>query len=147
MSGAGDYRWQVVEVEIDPEDLVGIGAAARALGVHSNTVRNWAKRGRIGVVFMPGGGFRKIPASEVERVRGQIDAQLERKLAPPPPVGIDRERHLGVVNRLLDMCYGEERARIRSELVSVLAEMRAVERRIPPAESWADRIEQVLSDG
>ena len=42
--------------------------AARALGVHPNTVRNWANAGIIRVVRLPGSGYRRVPVTEVQRL-------------------------------------------------------------------------------
>lgn len=51
-------------------EFVNVRTAARALGVHENTIRNWCDDGTIrGVVRLPGSGFRRIQWSEVERLR------------------------------------------------------------------------------
>lgn len=46
--------------------------AARALGVHENTIRNWQKKGLIGAIFLPGSGYRRFPREEVERMRREM---------------------------------------------------------------------------
>ena len=42
--------------------------AARTLGVHEQTLRNWEERGLIRMVRLPGSHYRRVPAAEVERL-------------------------------------------------------------------------------
>jgi excisionase family DNA binding protein len=42
--------------------------AADRLGVHVNTIRNWARDGLIKVDRLPGSGYMRIPLGEVVRV-------------------------------------------------------------------------------
>lgn len=42
--------------------------AARALGVHENTVRNWISKDLLRAVKLPS-GIRRVPETEVERVK------------------------------------------------------------------------------
>lgn len=49
--------------------------ASHRLGVHPNTLRNWADEGYLRVERLPT-GFRRIPASEVERLEKQMDLGL-----------------------------------------------------------------------
>ena len=68
-----------------------IGHTARALGVHENTVRNWEERGLLRAVRLPGSGFRRFAAADVERLR----AEMFEQLAPAtegPIVNPGRER-------------------------------------------------------
>jgi DNA-binding transcriptional MerR regulator len=61
--------------------LLGVRAAARELGVHENTVRNWADRGILPVAqLLPGHhrGFRRFDPAEVERLRRQLQRQAAR---------------------------------------------------------------------
>ena len=44
--------------------------AKELLGVSTKTIQNWDKAGTINVVRTPG-GRRRIPLSEVERIRGE----------------------------------------------------------------------------
>jgi hypothetical protein len=44
--------------------------------VHEQTIRNWGRRGVIRLVRLPGSGYRRVPTSEVARLKGQM-AQVE----------------------------------------------------------------------
>jgi len=63
--------------------------AARALSVHEQTIRNWGRRGIIRLVRLPGSRYRRVPTSEVARLKAQM-AQVEPhtgagvRLEPPP---------------------------------------------------------------
>jgi len=46
--------------------------AANELGVHPQTLRNWEAQGVIQLVRLPGSGYRRVPATEVERLQAQI---------------------------------------------------------------------------
>lgn len=47
----------------------GVREAAKRLGVHENTVRNWCVSGVIkDFRTLPGSGFRRIPESEISRL-------------------------------------------------------------------------------
>lgn len=50
---------------------VPIRAAARRLGVHENTVRNWIDRGVIQAARLPS-GIRRIALKDVERLEAEI---------------------------------------------------------------------------
>lgn len=52
----------------EPYD-VNVRQAAEILGVHENTVRNWAKSGRLPGIALPGSGFHRFRRSEVETVK------------------------------------------------------------------------------
>lgn len=53
--------------------LLGVRAAARRLGVHENTVRNWEARGLITTARrLPGSGYRRFAPAEVERLRRRL---------------------------------------------------------------------------
>jgi excisionase family DNA binding protein len=49
-------------------EYLNVREAARRLGVHENTVRNWAASGRLHAVAPPGSRYRKFDAAEVDRV-------------------------------------------------------------------------------
>lgn len=51
----------------DP-DWMGVAEAATALGVHENSVRNWADTGQLGPVAMSPGGQRSISRAAVEKI-------------------------------------------------------------------------------
>jgi excisionase family DNA binding protein len=57
-------------------ELLNVRDAARALGVHENTVRNWEARGLLRAVRLPGSGFRRFAAADVERLRDEMFKQL-----------------------------------------------------------------------
>jgi excisionase family DNA binding protein len=57
--------------------LITISEAAQMLEVHRNTVRNWADRGIIRAVRLPGNGQRRFQVQEVERVREGYFAGVE----------------------------------------------------------------------
>ena len=72
-------------------ELLNVRDTARALGVHENTVRNWEERGILRAVRLPGSGYRRFSAQDVERLR----AEMFEQLAPAtdgPVVNPGRER-------------------------------------------------------
>jgi excisionase family DNA binding protein len=71
-------------------------AAAEALGVHENTVRNWEERGILRAVHLPGSGFRRFPIEEVEAVATRMRASFQRH---PTGGGVDvaEDRYAGGV--------------------------------------------------
>jgi excisionase family DNA binding protein len=56
--------------------LLNVRDTAQALGVHENTVRNWEERGILRAVRLPGSGFRRFAAEDVERLRSEMFEQL-----------------------------------------------------------------------
>ena len=48
---------------------VSVREAARSLGVHENTIRNWEKRGVISRSIVLPSGVRRFSVEDVERVR------------------------------------------------------------------------------
>ncbi len=76
---------------MSPVETVPIREAAERLGVHENTIRNWADRRVIGALRLPT-GVRRIPRSEVERLEKEIFAVPtsfpdERVVAAPKSIG------------------------------------------------------------
>jgi len=57
-------------------ELLNVRDTARVLGVHENTVRNWDARGILRAVRLPGSGFRRFSAQDVERLRAEMFEQL-----------------------------------------------------------------------
>ena len=57
-------------------EFLNVRDAARALGVHENTVRNWEERGILRAVRLPGSGYRRFSAADVERLRAEMFEQL-----------------------------------------------------------------------
>jgi excisionase family DNA binding protein len=58
-------------VAVRPQHIP-VRRAAALIGVHENTLRNWAARGIIRTVRLPGSGFQRIPTSEVDRIRAEM---------------------------------------------------------------------------
>jgi excisionase family DNA binding protein len=56
---------------------LNVREAARILGVHENTVRNWEARGLLRAVRLPGSGYRRFAVEEVERLRAEMDEQAK----------------------------------------------------------------------
>lgn len=57
-------------------DLIGVREAARRLGVHENTIRNWEKRGLLRAARLPSTGVRKFSAEDVARMREEMWSQF-----------------------------------------------------------------------
>jgi excisionase family DNA binding protein len=57
---------------------LNVRETARRLGVHENTVRNWADRGILRPMRLPGSGYRRFDVADVERL-----AQEMRDAAAP----------------------------------------------------------------
>ena len=72
-----------------PDDELLTGrAAARRLGIHENTVRNWADAGILPVAaVMPGTRYRRYYPADVEA--------LKQKMAAQNGPGVTAEQHLG----------------------------------------------------
>jgi excisionase family DNA binding protein len=64
---------------------IGVREAARRLGVHENTVRNWAKGGVLAAARQAGSRTLRLDAGEVERLR-------ESRKGPVPAMGEERRR-------------------------------------------------------
>jgi excisionase family DNA binding protein len=58
------------------KELLNVRDTARALGVHENTVRNWEERGILRAVRLPGSGYRRFSAQDVERIRVEMFEHL-----------------------------------------------------------------------
>jgi excisionase family DNA binding protein len=78
-------------VSVDPEPAHGeesdmnVREVARALGVHENTVRNWANRGLLSPRRLPGSGFRRFSREQVERMRREMYETYAPATALPEP--------------------------------------------------------------
>lgn len=57
-------------------EMLNVRETAKVLGVHENTVRNWESRGLLSAVHLPGSGFRRFAAQDVERLRNEMFEQL-----------------------------------------------------------------------
>jgi excisionase family DNA binding protein len=58
------------------QELLNVRETARRLGVSEATVRNWANRGVLHAGRLPGSGFRRFDASQIERMRKEMFTQL-----------------------------------------------------------------------
>jgi excisionase family DNA binding protein len=66
-----------------PTELVGIRDAARRLGVHENTIRNWVADGRLQFIRLPGSGFRRLDGRDVQRLRDAMYSAFAAGLREP----------------------------------------------------------------
>ena len=55
-----------------PTQHLNVRETARRLGVHENTVRNWADRGMLRPLRLPGSGYRRFEISEVDRLAREM---------------------------------------------------------------------------
>lgn len=58
--------------------------AARLLGVHENTIRNWQKRGLIGGVLTLPSGVKRYSRNEIQRMRREMLTQFAPATEMPP---------------------------------------------------------------
>ena len=61
-----------------PPQLFNVRETARRLGVHENTVRNWADRGILRAIRLPGSGYRPFAAEDVDRIAPYAAVQSGR---------------------------------------------------------------------
>lgn len=72
----------VMSVDGDQPDLLSVRETARRLGVHENTVRNWAKSSLLPTMRLPGSRFHRFDSRDVERLRRQrtaMDSSVEQE--------------------------------------------------------------------
>ncbi len=53
------------------QHLIGLTEAARLLGVHQNTLRNWADKGLVAYIRLPS-GHRRFELAEINRLREEM---------------------------------------------------------------------------
>lgn len=58
------------------DTLITVREAARRLGVHENTIRNWQRRGIIGRQFILPSGIRRFSAEDIDRMRDEMWSQF-----------------------------------------------------------------------
>lgn len=58
-------------MDVDPDEILNVRETARRLGVHENTVRNWARQGVLPEARVPGSRFHRFRAADVERLIAQ----------------------------------------------------------------------------
>ena len=119
-----------VMVERDEPKLLNVRQTARRLGVHENTVRNWARDGILSTARIPGSRFHRFDARDVERLRQQrgsavSSVQAEHRMVGPELVdGTQLSQWAGtrdaqgtfpeLVRRLLASTPGITNASVRS---------------------------------
>lgn len=59
--------------------MLNVRETAKRLGVHENTVRNWADRGVLRSMRLPHSGYRRFDAEQIER----IAREMRSAIAPP----------------------------------------------------------------
>lgn len=52
-------------------EAISLKSAARVLTVHKDTLKNWARAGKLLLVRLPGGHYR-VPRSEIGRIRAGL---------------------------------------------------------------------------
>jgi hypothetical protein len=70
-------------ISVGTTELLNVRDTARMLGVHENTIRNWESRGILHAVHLPGSGYRRFAASDVNRLRVEIYGQLAPAVEGP----------------------------------------------------------------
>ncbi len=75
--------------------------AKELLGVSTKTIQNWDKAGIISVLRTPG-GRRRIPLSEVERIRGDSSSSQQKKLAIYARVSSNEQKQKGDLERQIN---------------------------------------------
>ncbi len=65
-------------------EMLNVRETARRLGVHENTIRNWEQRGLLRAMRLPGSGYRRFGAEQVDQLREEMLTQLA--LAETRPV-------------------------------------------------------------
>src|SRR6266511_13482 len=81
-----------MDVEDAEPAYLGVREAARRLGVHENTVRNWVRAGILQSARIPGSRFHRFDARDVERLRqerGATVSSLEKERRTIGPELID----------------------------------------------------------
>ena len=65
-----------MSMALSTQPLLNVRETARRLGVSEATVRNWANRGLLRAGRLPGSGFRRFDADQIERMRQEMLNQL-----------------------------------------------------------------------
>jgi excisionase family DNA binding protein len=74
---------------------LNVRETARRLGVHENTVRNWADRGMLRPIRLPGSGYRRFDVAEVDR----LAREMREGVAPVEEATVVRPKSGRVVGR------------------------------------------------
>lgn len=78
------------------KEFLNVRETAQQLGVHENTVRNWADRGVLRGIKLPGSGFRRFPREDIERMRREMLASYA------PAAELPEEPRTGVNGAVVD---------------------------------------------
>ena len=74
---------------------LNVRETAGRLGVHENTVRNWADRGILRPLRLPGSGYRRFDVAEVDR----LAREMREAAAPVEEARVVRPKSGRVVGR------------------------------------------------
>src|SRR6476620_10294444 len=83
------------------DKLLTMKEAKELLGVSTKTIQNWDKAGTINVVRTPG-GRRRIPLSDVERIRGESPLSQKKKLVIYARVSSNEQKQKGDLERQIN---------------------------------------------
>lgn len=64
-------------------EFLNVRETAKRLGVHENTVRNLEARGELRAARLPGSGYRRFSAEDVDRMRQEMLAQFAPDVVLP----------------------------------------------------------------
>jgi excisionase family DNA binding protein len=85
-----------MEAIMSTTDFLNVRQAAKQLGVHENTIRNWEDAGLLHGIRLPGSGFRRFPREEIERMRREMFEHYA------PPVTTSDEARIDVDGETVD---------------------------------------------
>jgi excisionase family DNA binding protein len=74
---------------------LNVRETASRLGVHENTVRNWADRGILRPLRLPGSGYRRFDVAEVDR----LAREMREAVAPVEEARVIRPKSGRAVGR------------------------------------------------
>lgn len=57
-------------------DMLNVRQAAERLGVHENTIRNWEAKGVLRAARLPGSGYRRFAAADIERMAREMHGAI-----------------------------------------------------------------------
>ncbi len=88
------------------------------LGVSTKTLQRWDVAGKIKMIRTPG-GRRRVPASEVERLMGEISSQNEKHIAVYARVSSAEQKKKGDLDRQVHILLEKAKAENPTSLVSI----------------------------
>lgn len=57
-------------------DMLNVRQAAERLGVHENTIRNWETKGVLRAARLPGSGYRRFAAADIDRLASEMHGAI-----------------------------------------------------------------------